>query len=425
MKILRIISHIKYILKAIFKFFALLLLLAILGYLVWIKLFYKPEELGISFTSTPDRITLLVGEELSSSRYITWRCNSTIEQNSYVELISYGKDTTKIPAKGTITKNRSSKAAYYSAKLTNLTTGNYSYRVVNNSVKSKWNNFSLAANRDSITNFIYIGDIQDAMHNISPKDFKKIDSLAPNAEFWAFGGDMVQRPIDGYWDYWYNSLDSIARSIPLASVPGNHEYFEGLPFKCDPRWQASYNPYGNGPKGDRYHSFYFTNSQICFISFDSNNCLINPFTMYYHYKWMEEIMSKNSDKWIFVMQHHPLYSLSKSRNNFGIRNILRPLYEKYNVTLVLQGHDHAYGRRATKKEEGNNCINAEDSLEAQPPIYIVSSCSPKTYKDIDVSKYDVTTIQQRLFQTISVTSDTLKYNSYTIDGVLNDSFTLY
>lgn len=425
------------IIKTVLKYLLILIALAFIGYFIWIKLFYKPEGgEGKSFTDTPDRITLLVGEELSSSRYITWRCNTTLEKDSYVELISTIKetskadskvvatisDTTKIAAFScTITKNRSSKTAYYAAKLAGLKTGEYRYRVVNGNKKSSWSNFRMYANRDSVTNFLYIGDIQDRAKNISPKDFKQIDSLFPKAQFWAFGGDMIQRPNDFYWDYWYNSLDSIARTIPIVSTPGNHEYYEGLPFKCDPRWQASYNPYGNGPKGDKYHSFYFTNNQICFISFDTNNCLINPFTMYYHYKWLEEIMSKNSNKWIFVMQHHPLYSMTKNRNNFGIRNILKPLYEKYNVTLVLQGHDHAYGRRATKIEI-NNSNTEENILEPTSPIYILSSCSPKTYSKIDAVGQDVTAVGKRLVQEITVISDTLKYNSYSVDGVLNDSF---
>lgn len=144
--------------------------------------------------------------------------------------------------------------------------------------------------------------------------------------------------------------------------------------------------------------------------------------MYNHYKWLEEIMSKNSDKWIFVMQHHPLYSMTKNRNNFGIRNILRPLYEKYNVTLVLQGHDHAYGRRTTKVErEGYLSVN-ENGLEAKSPIYILSSCSSKTYSEIDADEQDVTAVNLRLVQDITVTADTLKYKSYTVDGELNDSF---
>ncbi len=400
------------ILKGTFKLLTALIVLAFLGYFVWIKLFYKPEQEGKSFTATPDRITLLVGEELDSSRWITWRCNSHIIDNSYVELISNNTDTTQIEADGVIIKNRSSLTAYYQAELTDLESGTYRYRVVNDTAKSTWSSFRIDPSRDSITNFLYLGDIQDQMTGISPKDFSHIDSLFPNAQFWAFGGDMIQRPMDYYWDYWYNSLDSIARSIPIVSTPGNHEYYEGLPFKCDPRWQAGYNPFANGPKEDKYHSYYFTNDQICFISFDTNNALINPLTMYNHYRWLEEVMSENSDKWIFVMHHHPLYSMTKHRDNFGIRNILRPLYERYNVALVLQGHDHAYGRRSTKLEDGTK----------ESPVYILTSCSPKTYSKIDAKGQDVTNINKRLVQNITIYSDTLRYNSYTVDGELNDSF---
>jgi len=62
-------------------------------------------------------------------------------------------------------------------------------------------------------------------------------------------------------------------------------------------------------------------------------------------KWLEgELKSSNSD-WKIAVFHHPLYS---SGNRHGsdrrLREVLEPLFLKYNVSVVLTGHDHFYER---------------------------------------------------------------------------------
>ena len=54
--------------------------------------------------------------------------------------------------------------------------------------------------------------------------------------------------------------------------------------------------------------------------------------------------NKNID-WIFVMFHKPMYSsLSKQFEEYIIRDKYQDIFDKYNVDLVLQGHNHIYTR---------------------------------------------------------------------------------
>src|SRR5215211_4863365 len=54
--------------------------------------------------------------------------------------------------------------------------------------------------------------------------------------------------------------------------------------------------------------------------------------------------NKNND-WIFVMFHKPMYSpLSKQFEEYIIRNKYQPIFDKYGVDLVIQGHNHIYSR---------------------------------------------------------------------------------
>src|SRR5215211_1344720 len=54
--------------------------------------------------------------------------------------------------------------------------------------------------------------------------------------------------------------------------------------------------------------------------------------------------NKNID-WIFVMFHKPIYSsISKQLEEYIIRDKYQNIFDKYNVDLVLQGHNHIYTR---------------------------------------------------------------------------------
>jgi hypothetical protein len=59
-----------------------------------------------------------------------------------------------------------------------------------------------------------------------------------------------------------------------------------------------------------------------------------------------EKTSQNKDiDWIFVMFHKPMYSpLSKQFEEYIIRDKYQPIFDKYGVDLVIQGHNHIYSR---------------------------------------------------------------------------------
>src|SRR5215203_2498674 len=67
------------------------------------------------------------------------------------------------------------------------------------------------------------------------------------------------------------------------------------------------------------------------------------------YKFVLEDLNKTRQNrdidWIFVMFHKPMYSpLSKQFEEYLIRNKYQPLFDKYGVDLVIQGHSHIYSR---------------------------------------------------------------------------------
>ncbi len=62
-------------------------------------------------------------------------------------------------------------------------------------------------------------------------------------------------------------------------------------------------------------------------------------------KWVENELKASGSKWKIPVFHHPLYSSGdRHGSDLRLREVLEPLFLKYNVSVVLTGHDHFYER---------------------------------------------------------------------------------
>ena len=68
-------------------------------------------------------------------------------------------------------------------------------------------------------------------------------------------------------------------------------------------------------------------------------------------EWFENELKASTSQWKIAFFHHPLYSSGgRHGSDIRLRNVLEPLLLKYNVSLVLQGHDHFYERIKPQKD---------------------------------------------------------------------------
>jgi 3',5'-cyclic AMP phosphodiesterase CpdA len=93
------------------------------------------------------------------------------------------------------------------------------------------------------------------------------------------------------------------------------------------------------------------------------------------YKFVLDDLKKTSQKkdidWIFVMFHKPMYSsLSKQLEEYIMREKYQPVFDKYNVDLVIQGHNHIYSRTLP--------LSFNESNISKPIIDTTSSTSNST-----------------------------------------------
>jgi calcineurin-like phosphoesterase family protein len=67
-------------------------------------------------------------------------------------------------------------------------------------------------------------------------------------------------------------------------------------------------------------------------------------------KWLETELKASSSNWKIVFFHHPLYSSGdRHGSDLRLREVLEPLFLKYNVSIALTGHDHFYERVKPQK----------------------------------------------------------------------------
>lgn len=399
--------------KRIWKIIIVVAVIA--GVALWVKSRWRawfsnvPEEEYVVSWS-PDRITLTPGEDFMTQRTVSWRCGDELKE-SHLELAHNG-DTVKVSANGEVVANRVGKDAFYATRLSDLTAGEqYSYCVVTGDSKSRWYSFTMPSNGLEHRRFLYFGDVQDTINGESHKWFAKLYSKFADVDFWACGGDLIEAPVDRYWNYLYASTDSILAMMPIFNATGNHDYIKSLYLTADPRWTRTFVYPQNGAKTAMGKSYYVDMPQMRFIVLDTNG-IQDIISVMGEYSWLRSVLSDADGKWKVVMFHHPIYSVRKSRNNVVIRNAFRPLLEKYGVHLVLQGHEHGYMRTVaqTGVAAGNH------------PVYLISFMSPKAYtsrKEMEGSKIIPDT---RMYQVIDYTDRQMTMTAYELetDSVLDE-----
>ena len=96
-------------------------------------------------------------------------------------------------------------------------------------------------------------------------------------------------------------------------------------------------------EGKLYYSF-SPKSNIRFFAFDST------YPKPEQIRWLEKELAASNDDWKIVFFHQPLYSSGDTHgSDVQLREVLEPLFLKYNVNVVLSGHDHFYERIKPQK----------------------------------------------------------------------------
>ena len=242
----------------------------------------------------------------------------------------------------------SASQGYYSDKVT--VTGleastEYAYRVGNGSGCSGL--YSFKTGNCSSYQALFLSDAQIGASGSASKDqISWENTLAAalgsfqNASFILSAGDQVDYSLsESEYDRFFAS--PYLRQMPLAPAVGNHENISKSPICSyhfnEPNESSSY---GLTPAGGDY---WFRYGYTLYMVLNTNNASAAE-----HDSFIGQAVGANPDAfWKVLMFHQSIYSSaahSTASSVVALRDSLPTVIDKYQIDLVLAGHDHCYTR---------------------------------------------------------------------------------
>jgi hypothetical protein len=240
----------------------------------------------------------------------------------------------------------------------------------------------------------------------------------PQVDFMLHAGDLINRyDRDIEWGEWFYAGSFIHAMVPAMMTPGNHEYRDMV---LSPQWKKQFNLPKNGPKGLEEQCYQVNYPNLKVISLDAEQIDESEEYRVAQRDWLDSILTQDPRKWTAITFHYPIFSTKPNRDNVEFRNMFKPVFDKHKVDIVLQGHDHAYGRGMVNNVPTGYQVKEKSS----GTMYVVSVSGPKMYDVSDDPWMDRRAGNTQLFQIITIEGDTLSYGAYTAAGELYDAFDL-
>lgn len=388
----------------------------------------------------PDRIILTWTKDPSRSQAVSWRTDSSIEAAvadltlaiPHARFDLGAKTFQAVTEKLELSDPLGVEVHYHSVEFSGLEPDTlYAYRVGSGDRKSEWIQFRTAKADAEPFSFLYFGDAQNAVLSHWSRIMRAAYKKAPHAAFSIHAGDLVDHAHkDREWAEWFKAGGWVHSMIPSIPVTGNHEYtrveVDGIQRdkKLSIQWRLQFElPVESGLPVSLAETVYtLVHQGVRIIVLNTNR------EMEVQAKWLERVLSKNTCLWTVVTMHHPMFSSGAGRENTHLRKLLKPIIDKHEVDLLLQGHDHTYAR-------GHTPLRMSDAkTERIKSLYVNSVSGPKMYKfrkdgwkayRPEGVVLDRKAVDTPFFQVIDVDGDWLSYRAFMANGELYDAIKLH
>lgn len=383
-------------------------------------------------TALPDRIILTWVGDPRTSQAVTWRTSTEVVK-AMAELAiadanpAFTKSARVVPAQTQPLKTDLGEAHYHTALFEELLPGTkYAYRVGDGVNWSEWFHFSTAEAEPTPFSFIYFGDAQNDIRSMWSRVIREAFTDAPKARFMIHAGDLINSAeSDAEWGEWFAAGHWLNAMVPNIPVPGNHEMAKDLlPLgkrRLTRHWRPQFALPEHGPPGLEETCYTLVYHNLRIIGLNSNE-QIDVQT-----EWLDRVLAENRSEWVVCTFHHPIFSTAKNRDNAALRAAWKPVFDKYKVDLVLQGHDHTYGRTGLDTPlvaTANVPTGVNHADQRTGTIYVVSVSGPKMYNLQPQPVMQRSAEDTQLYQIIHIDGPVLRYESRTATGELYDAFTL-
>jgi 3',5'-cyclic AMP phosphodiesterase CpdA len=380
-------------------------------------------------SAEPDRIVLNINGDPATSMAVTWRTDTTVSESiakisgnlPTIFLADSAKEVngTYIDVEGDGVVDR-----YHSITFKELLPETeYAYCLGSGAHASEWFNFTTASAEPDPFTFIYLGDSQGS-NSLYSRVIRKAFRSEPEAAFIIFSGDLVDGGTGGVlqddeWAGWHDAAGFITAELPVAPVPGNHEYYDPADRQkreLNRYWRPGFTLPENGPSGLEETAYTYDYHDVRFIFINSNEMMRNADFAQTQALWVEKLLKENPCRWTFMIFHHPVFSTAAGRDNYTVRNLLKPLIDQYHVDMVLTGHDHTYAR-GTVMPAGE-----EKKGWRSGTVYVVSVSGAKQYSQDASRWWEVGLTNTQTWQAITIDKNKLTYKAFNAAGELADGF---
>ena len=387
---------------------------------------------GHAATVYPDRIVASPSEDAATGFSVAWRTNEHVSAPKLqVVLAVDSPDITEGNVRGIVASTRAlvtrnGRSHHHRADIDSLQPDTlYAWRVQGDGSWSPWFQFRTAATATTPLTLLYYGDTQNQNTSLVTRVIRESRRWAPDARLALFAGDLVSGGAAGMgadddeWAEWFEAASGLPEDIATAPAPGNHEFHkehEDTPQEkrvLSPHWPVTFALPRNGAPGWEATTYWFDYQGVRFVVLDGTSILdldAGPAQA----AWLDRVLADNPHRWSVVQIHQPLYALRFDRDYALLREHLSDVLRRHKVDLVLQGHDHAYGRRPL--DDG-----------AATPQLTVSVVGAKQYRVGPVAMSTMAPVAEdtQLFQVLRFDGPVMRYESRTATGRLFDAFELH
>lgn len=262
--------------------------------------------------------------------------------------------------------------------------------------------------------FIYLGDPQNGLDEWGDL-IRQSDARFPEARFYMIAGDLIDHGTErDNWDQFFHEGSTVFDRTPVVPALGNHDSHGGHPTLYLQQFALPDNGAETLDPGRTYHVTY---QDMLVVVMDSNYDLVEPELQT---EWLDRVLGESDARWKVVIYHHPFYASRPGRDNYPLRDAWGPIFDRHNVDIAFQGHDHAYMRTVPMRGH-------QPAAEGEHgTVYLVAVSGTKMYEQglPDFAAFGA--VNTRTYQIIEVdpVAGTLTYRAIDSDGGVIDSFDL-
>ncbi len=391
-------------------------------------------------SADPDRIMLTFMGDPATGRAVTWRTDASVT-TGLAEIAPglaeprFDRKARRFEAKtevldlGAFPENRQGLVHFHSVVFDDLQPDTlYAYRVGNeDGYWSEWIQFRTAKRGPGPFQFLYFGDAQNDLLSHWSRVARMAAQIAPDAPIALHAGDLVNEGHrDTEWGEWFKAGGFLHSQWTAIVAAGNHEYRQMNPE--NPDWEGRvlamhWRPQFTLPEVPSLpellqETVYTVDYQgVRFIILNTNRMQEEQIP------YLEKKLKEAGPLWRVVAFHHPVFSPGRDRDNAELRAAWKPLFDKYSVDLVLQGHDHTYARGHVTVDRSENFNTLYVTSVSGPKMYDILGNKFEVYEG-DGYRHDRQAENTQFFQVISVDGSQLTYEAYTATGELYDKATI-